>query len=109
MTAPSGETWPVWLLAARVDLRLAKTIERWHSPEQGEPSADEDDVLLKAIEMLRSQQRPREVILFADRQVHLYQRSANSVHVGTVVVGKRHQNLERLLAVMRHVSRTVDI
>ncbi len=104
-----SQTWPVWLLAARVDLRLGKVIERWHSPEQGEAAANEDDILHKAIEMLRSWQRPKEVILFAEPQIHLYQRSANSADVGTVVVGKRHNNLERLLAVMRHVSRTVDI
>lgn len=107
MTA--GDTWPVWLVAARVDLRLGKVVERWHSPEQGEPSPDEDEVLLRAVETVGTQKQPPEVILFSDSEVHLYRRSAKSTDMATVVVGKRHHNLERLLAVMRHVSRMVDL
>jgi hypothetical protein len=66
-------------------------------------------VLLAAMSMLRSQERPQEIILFSELEIHLYRRSASSDDVGTVVVGKRHKNLERLLAVMRHISRTVDV
>jgi hypothetical protein len=98
-----------WLMLARVDLRLGEIIERSTSVANGDLRAREDDVLFAAIEILRSRQRPTDVLLVCEHEIHLYQRSRRSAHGGLVVVSARDINLGLLLTLMRSAAQSMDV
>jgi hypothetical protein len=91
-----------WQLAAQVNLVRGDVVERFVA-DGGSGVPEEDDVLLAAIEILRSREKPGQVLVLSDRHVHLYERSPAEPHLAFVLVGERHKNLGSLLAGLRAI------
>ncbi|MET0793188.1 MAG: hypothetical protein ABW061_16830 [Polyangiaceae bacterium] len=107
MTPTSMDTAPVWLLAARVDLRRAEIVRRDSAPG-GSGIAEEDGVLFAAIEMLRSEDSPKRIFLLSEQHVHLYEVSPDNPLLATVLVAPRASNLGLLLGELRTVVRRFE-
>jgi hypothetical protein len=95
-----------WNLAARVDLLRGDIVERC-AATGGSGIAAEDDLLFAAIEMLRSHDKPRQIMVLTEHHVHLYERSSTTPHVALVLVAGREQNLGFLLANLRSIQALV--
>jgi hypothetical protein len=89
-----------WRLAAQVNLVRGDVVERF-AADGGSGVPEEDDVLLAAIEILRSREKPGQVLVLSDRHVHLYERLPVAPHLAFVLVGERPRNLGFLLAGLR--------
>jgi hypothetical protein len=93
-----------WQLAARVNLVRGDVIERC-TAEGGSGVPEEDDVLFAAIEMLRSREKPGQVLVLSERHVHLYERVSAEPHIAFVLVGVRPKNLGHLLSGLRALRK----
>jgi hypothetical protein len=95
------------LVAASVDVVRGEILER--RTADGASGVAPDDVLLAAIEMLRSAQRPSRLLLLTADHIHLYQRSARVPHLATVVIAKRTTNIGLLISGLRTALREAEL
>ena len=94
------------VLAARVDVRRGEIVER-HRVGDG-LGEHEDDVLLAALEMLRTQERPRRLFVLSEKHVHLYRRETHEPNLAVVMVAERSLNLGLVLAELGAASNAAS-